>query len=65
MEKTFGSAGGWLAGIASTTAAVILAACGGGGGGGGGPEMGTVSMSMIDAPCDYRNVWVNVKEVRV
>jgi hypothetical protein len=65
MEKTFGSAGGWLAGIASTTAAVILAACGGGGGGGGGPEMGTVSMSMIDATCDYRNVWVNVKEVRV
>ena len=65
MEKTFGRAGGWLAGIASTTAAVILAACGGGGGSGGGPEMGTVSMSMIDATCDYRNVWVNVKEVRV
>lgn len=61
MEKKLGSAAAWTAGVA---AAVALAACGGGGGGGS-AEMGTVSMSLIDASCGYKNVWVNVKEVRI
>jgi hypothetical protein len=64
MEKTFGSAGAWLAGIASTTAAVILAACGGGGGGGA-PEQGTLQMSMIDDVGCYQKVLVTVDKVRV
>lgn len=65
MEKTFGSAGGWLAGIASTTAALILAACGGGGGGGGGVEQGTLQLSMIDDVGCYEKVLVTVEKVRV
>jgi len=65
MEKTFGSAGGWLAGIASTTAAVILAACGGGGGGGGVPDQGTLQLSMIDDVGCYEKVLVTVEKVRV
>ena len=65
MEKSIGNAARWLARLGSIATVLGLAACGGGGGGGGSPAMGTVRMSMIDAQCGYKNVWVNVREVRI
>jgi len=64
MEKTIGRARRWVARMAGLVAVATLAACGGGGGGDA-PPQGTVRMSMIDASCDYRNVFVNVKMVRL
>ncbi|NNU43317.1 DUF4382 domain-containing protein [Ramlibacter montanisoli] len=64
MEKSIGNAARWLARLGSIAALLGLAACGGGGGGGS-PATGTVRMSMIDAQCGYRNVFVNVREVRI
>lgn len=63
--------GRWIRAIAaSTLAALGLGGCGGGGGGGGiggtGIAMGTLTVSMTDAPaCGYDHVWVTVKSVRV
>ena len=64
MEKSIGNAARWLARLGSIATLLGLAACGGGGGGGS-PAMGTVRMSMIDAQCGYKNVFVNVREVRI
>ncbi len=50
------------------TVAALLAACGGGGGGigGNGAPMGTMRVSMTDAPsCGYDAVYVTVEKVRV
>lgn len=56
-----------MAAAAVLTGSALLAACGGGGGGGGGgsPGVGTVQMSMIDNQCGYKEVWVNVSQVRL
>lgn len=56
----------WMRHLAATTA-LGLAACGGGGGiGGTGVAMGTMRVSITDAPaCGYDHVWVTVKSVRV
>jgi len=64
MEKSIGNAARWLARLGSVATLLGLAACGGGGGGGS-PATGTVRMSMIDAQCGYRNVFVNVRDVRI
>lgn len=64
MEKSIGNAARWLARLGSIATLLGLAACGGGGGGGS-PATGTVRMSMIDAQCGYRNVFVNVRDVRI
>lgn len=64
MEKSIGNAARWLARLGSIATVLGLAACGGGGGGGS-PATGTVRMSMIDAQCGYKNVFVNVREVRI
>jgi hypothetical protein len=64
MEKSIGNAARWLARLGSIATVLGLAACGGGGGGGS-PATGTVRMSMIDAQCGYKNVWVNVRDVRI
>lgn len=64
MEKSIGNAARWLARLGSVATLLGLAACGGGGGGGS-PATGTVRMSMIDAQCGYKNVFVNVKEVKI
>ncbi len=63
MEKSIGNAARWLARVGSVATLLGLAACGGGGG--GSPATGTVRMSMIDAQCGYKNVFVNVREVRI
>ena len=64
MQKLGGSMARWGARMTGLVATLVLAACGGGGGGGA-PATGTVRMSMIDAQCGYKNVFVNVREVRI
>lgn len=64
MEKLLGSAARWIARAGSVLAVAGLAACGGGGGGIA-PATGTVRMSMLDAQCGYKEVWVNVRQVRI
>lgn len=64
MEKTIGSVARSFARVAGIASVLALAACGGGGGGDA-PATGTVRMSMIDAQCGYKNVFVNVREVRI
>lgn len=65
MEKKLRGSS-WLAAATALAASALLAACGGGGGGGGGsPASGTVRMSMIDNQCGYKNVFVNVTQVRL
>ncbi|MBX3608037.1 MAG: DUF4382 domain-containing protein [Piscinibacter sp.] len=56
----------WLTGAAGALA-LVVAACGGGGGiGGTGSPMGTLRVSMTDAPaCGYDEVNVTVEKVRV
>lgn len=58
----------WIRALAAVATSLGLAACGGGGGGigGTGVAMGTLRVSMTDAPaCGYDHVWVTVKSVRV
>lgn len=62
-KKLGGSPAAWMAGAASTLAAIALAACGGGGGDAAG--VGTVQVSMTDAPACYKQVVVTVEKVRV
>ena len=47
---------------------IPLVSCSGGGGGGAGTAggtTGTLSIGLTDAPGDYQNVWVTIKEIRV
>src|SRR5690349_7907871 len=47
-------------------ALIVLASCGGGGGGSGSPGMGTLAVSLTDAPsCGFTAVNVTVSKVRV
>lgn len=62
-KKLGGSPAAWMAGAVSTVAAIVLAACGGGGGDDAG--VGTVQVSMTDAPACYKKVVVTVEKVRV
>lgn len=52
--------------IVSCLSALVLAACGGGGGGSGSGGMGTLAVSLTDAPaCGFSAVNVTVSKVRV
>lgn len=64
MEKSNGSAGRWMARVATMMAALTLAACGGGGDGTAAGQ-GTLSVALTDAPSCYEHVFVTVEKVRV
>jgi hypothetical protein len=52
--------------FAASSVALVLAACGGGGEGGTGSSMGTMRVSLTDAPsCGYDAVNVSIEKVRV
>lgn len=56
----------WFLAAWSGTVAAALVACGGGGDGPTASAMGTMRLSLTDAPaCGYDNVWVTIEKVRV